>query len=160
MAGNYHDGFGNLVTMAAYANPTPDNYAATGFGLVRFRRATREITMECWPRFVDVTKPGATQFPGWPITIKQEDNYARQAMAWLPTVRADLDDPVIQVIDETSGEVVYTLRIKGREWQPKAFRVGPHTVRVGIGSGKWKEFKSLAATKEKPTTTLEVSGKN
>jgi hypothetical protein len=50
---------------------------------------------------------------------------------------------------------VYTLRTSGREWRPKGFRVGPHTVRVGTG-GKWKEFKGTAATFEKPETILEA----
>ena len=57
---------------------------------------------------------------------------------------------------EATGEVAYTLRINGREWRPKAFRVGPHTVRVGAG-GKWKEFKGTAAAFEKPGAVLEAN---
>jgi hypothetical protein len=155
-AGDFRDGFGNKITVAAYANPSAENYQATGFGVVRFRKKSREIVMECWPRFVDVTKPGATQYAGWPLTVTQEDNYGRKALAWLPTVKASADNPVVQLIDETTGDVVYTLRIKGREWRPKAFRVGPHTVRVGSG-GKWKEFKNTAATFEKPDAVLEAN---
>ena len=34
--------------------------------------ATGEVTFECWPRFQDVTKPDARQFPGWPVTIQLE----------------------------------------------------------------------------------------
>jgi hypothetical protein len=155
-AGDFKDGLGNRLTVAAYANPTAENYQATGFGVVRFRKKPREIVMECWPRFVDVTKPGATQYPGWPLTVAQEDNYARKPIAWLPRVVSAADDPVVQVIDETTGEVVYTLRIRGREWTPKAFRAGPHTVRVGTGDGTWKEFKGVSATTEKPTAVLDV----
>lgn len=155
-AGDYHDGFGNKITVAAYANPTPQNYQATGFGLVRFRKKSRQIVMECWPRFVDVSQPGATQYAGWPLTVTQEDNYARKAQAWLPTVKANRDEPVVQVVDESSGEVVYTLRIKGREWRPKAFYVGPHTVRVG-SEGVWKEFQGIAATFEPPTAVLDAA---
>jgi hypothetical protein len=124
--------------------------------VVRFRKKAREIVMECWPRFVDVTKPGATQYAGWPLTVTQEDNYGRRALAWLPAVKANVDNPVVQVIDEATGEVVYTLRIKGREWRPKAFRVGPHTIRVGRGDGKWKEYKAREATVEKPGAALDV----
>jgi hypothetical protein len=72
-------------------------------------------------------------------------------------VRANVENPVVQVIDEAAGEVVYTLRISGRELRPKAFRVGPHTVRVGTGGGKWKEFKGTAATFEKPDAVLEAA---
>ena len=40
-----------------------------GYGLIRFNKSTREVTFEYWPREVDVTKPGAKQFPGWPKTV-------------------------------------------------------------------------------------------
>jgi hypothetical protein len=156
-AGDFLDGLGNKITVAAYANPTAENYQAAGFGLVRFRKKAREIVMECWPRFVDVTRRGATQYPGWPLTVSQEDNYGRKALAWLPAVKANVDGPVLQVVDEAGDEVVYTLRIKGREWRPKAFRVGPHTIRVGTGDGKWKEFKGTEATFEKPDAVLEAN---
>ena len=62
--GRYYDGFRNKLTMAAYANPAKENSRAAGYGLVRFRKSTREMTLECWPRFVDVTSPEAKQYPG------------------------------------------------------------------------------------------------
>jgi hypothetical protein len=133
-AGNFYDGFGNKLTMAAYANPTVENHQGTGFGIVRFRKSTREITMECWPRFVDVTKPDATQYPGWPLTISQFDNYGREAIAWLPTLVIDGPaNPVVQIVDEYSGDVVYTVRINGRRFTPKVFREGAYTIRIGEG---------------------------
>lgn len=85
--GEYLDGFGNRITMHAYANPhparlsagkreedakaglKPDEGWADGWGLIRFRKSTKQVTFECWPRFEDVTKHGARQFPGWPKTI-------------------------------------------------------------------------------------------
>ncbi|HUG90450.1 MAG TPA: metallophosphoesterase family protein [Planctomycetaceae bacterium] len=155
-AGDFYDGFGNKLTMAAYANPTQENYQATGYGIVRFRKSTREIAMECWPRFVDVTKPGATQYAGWPLTIRQEDNYGRKAIAWLPRLEiSGAEGPVVQVIDEHNGEVVYTLRIKGRTFSPKVFREGMYTVRVGEGDGR-QEFRGVATTADKDEATLTV----
>jgi len=134
-AGRFYDGFGNKLTMAAYANPTVENHQGTGFALVRFRKDTRQIVMECWPRFVDVTKPDATQYEGWPLTITQEDNYARTPLGWLPALQFSSDDPVVQVIDEDRDEVVYTLRINGREFQPKVFRQGRYTVKITTDAG-------------------------
>jgi hypothetical protein len=132
--GRFFDGFGNKITLHAYANPTDDNYKAAGYGLVRFKKSTREITMECWPRHVDVTRGDARQFTGWPITISQLDNYGRQPIAWLPTLRiTGQQDPVVQVIDEDNGEVVYTLRINGNEFRPKVFKKGTYTVKIGEG---------------------------
>ncbi len=82
--GDYFDGFNNKITMHAYANPDAAIYQspktradhigkpgwADGWGLIRFKKSTKEVTFECWPRFSDVTQPGAKQFPGWPHTIK------------------------------------------------------------------------------------------
>jgi hypothetical protein len=132
--GRFFDGFGNKITLQAYANPTDDNYKAAGYGLVRFKKSTREITMECWPRHVDVTTGEAKQYAGWPITINQLDNYARRPIGWLPKLRiTGQEDPVVQVIDEDSGEIVYTLRINGAEFRPKLFKAGVYTIKVGEG---------------------------
>lgn len=129
--GRYHDGLGNKITMLAYANPTKENHNGAGYGLVRFRKSTREIVIECWPRHVDVTAPGARQYPGWPITIRQEDNYGRTPAGHLPELVVEgAGDPVVQVIDEYLNEIVYTLRIKGNRWSPPVFRNGEYTVRV------------------------------
>jgi hypothetical protein len=71
--GRYLDGFGNKITMHAYANPDARS-AAAGYGLIRFDKATDEVTFECWPRAADVTLPDETQLPGWPITVKVNAN--------------------------------------------------------------------------------------
>lgn len=134
--GRYYDGFGNKMTVHAYANPTPDNHNAAGYGLVRFNKRTREITMECWPRHVDVSSPDARQFPGWPVTIRQTDNYGRRPFAWLPTLEVVGDPrPVVQVIDEENGEPVYTMRWKTNIVELPVFRTGRYTIRVGEGEG-------------------------
>jgi hypothetical protein len=162
LLGDYTEGFGNKITMLAYANPTAfpaplDNLAASasGHGLVRFDKETRRITIECWPRGVDVTKPDAKQYAGWPITISQEENYGRGAAAWLPRIRCNIADPVIQVVDESNGAVIYTLRIKGREFSPKVFRDGKYTVRVGEGAQR-KQLTGLVSKPRQDAATLEV----
>jgi hypothetical protein len=67
--GDYLDGFGNRVTVEAYANPESPSRGA-GYGLVRFDKLNHRVTFECWPRDVDVTLPDAQQFPGWPRTVE------------------------------------------------------------------------------------------
>ncbi len=154
--GRFYDGLGNKLTMHAYANPTTENYNAAGYGLVRFRKSTRKITIECWPRHVDVTKPDAKQMPGWPITIDQEDNYNRAPLAYLPTLKiTGEEEPVVQVIDEDLGEIVYTLRINGDTWRPKVFKEGVYTVRV-IADGAVKIFKGVGSVKEDDKRMLTV----
>ncbi len=66
--GQYLDGFGNKITMHAYVNPDAEANGA-GYGLIRFNKSENTATFECWPRTMDVTKPQAEQFKGWPITI-------------------------------------------------------------------------------------------
>jgi hypothetical protein len=66
--GDYRDGFGNRITMHAYANPEAASGGA-GWGLVRFDQGARTVTFECWPRDADPAEPGARQFPGWPKTV-------------------------------------------------------------------------------------------
>ncbi|HUU21408.1 MAG TPA: hypothetical protein VM389_02630 [Phycisphaerae bacterium] len=162
--GQFADGFGNKLTVHAVANPTPEanhdklTTRAAGFGVVRFNKKDRTITVECWPRNVDVTDPAAKQYPGWPKTIRQLDNYGRKAVAYLPTLKVSgTDDPVVQVIDETDGEMVYTLRIKGREFRPKVFRKGTYTVKVGPQPGKPKVFKGVKALGLEEESELKVA---
>jgi alkaline phosphatase D len=164
--GDFVDHFGNPMGVLAYANgaaqPRPGvmeamHDKASGLGLVRFDKVRRTITFECWPFLADVTKPG-TQFPGWPITVDVLDNYGRAAVAHLPTLDiVGILKPVVQVIDEKTGEVVYTVRTKTPKFQPKVFAKGTYTVRVTEpDTGAVQEVKGLAAAVGN-TETLTVN---
>ncbi len=161
--GQYLDGFGNKVTMLAYANPDPDRpkydgwgARAAGHGIVRFNKKTRKITIECWPRGCDVDNPQHSQYPGWPITIDQQDNDGRKAVAWLPTLKIQgQTDPVVQVIDESDGRIVYTLRILGSEFRPKVFAKGPYTIIVGEGAAR-KTFRGVQSLGADESKTIAV----
>lgn len=69
--GDYLDGFNNKITMLAYVNPESPS-RGSGYGLIRFKKPTKEVTFECWSRDVDVSAPDAEQFTGWPITVSME----------------------------------------------------------------------------------------
>jgi len=154
--GRYFDGFKNKLTMHAYANPTDENHKAAGYGLVRFKKSSQQITMECWPRQVDATNAQVRQHPGWPITINQSDNYARDAIAWLPSLKINgLDRPLVQVIDELTGEIVYTVRVPSSTWQPKVFREGSYTIHIGSGESK-QTFARVQATPMAKSTVIEA----
>jgi len=161
--GQFLDGFGNKVNVWAVANPTPEENhdklttRAAGFGIVRFRKPDRTITLECWPRNVDITDPAAKPYPGWPMTIRQLDNYARKPAAWLPTLKVSgMDDPVVQVIDERDGQIVYTLRIQGREFRAPVFAEGRYTIVVGDQGQKARTLKGVAAIPSDQTAELRV----
>ncbi len=153
--GRHLDGFGNRLTCWAAANPSGKRNGgnkltarAAGFGVVRFNKPAREITFECWPRNVDIRDSKAKQYPGWPKTIKQADNYNRKAVAYLPTLNLKgQTNPVVQIIDESNNEVVYTMRILGTSFRPKVFKEGVYTIKVGEG----ENIKTLNGVKSLPS---------
>jgi len=166
-AGDYYDGFKNRVTAYAYANPgnwdevkKTDRKTtgwATGYGIVRYNKDKRSITMECWPRFVDVTSPDAKQYPGWPITITQEQNYGRKAVAYLPTLNVKgMVDPIVQIIDESNGETVYTIRIKGTSFRPKVFKKGAYKIVVGDQINLHHTFEKVEALDPSASAEIKV----
>jgi len=162
--GEFLDGLGNKITMLAVANPSPEENhdklttRAAGFGVAKFNTKTREITIECWPRNVDIADPDAKQYPGWPRTIQQQDNYGREAVAYLPTIEvAGMTNPVIQVIDESNDEIVYTLRINGTSYRPKVFKKGKYTVKVGQqGTDKMKTLTQVSSLTPPRTKKINV----
>jgi hypothetical protein len=162
--GQYTDGFGNKITMVAYANPDPSRRRynkwraqAAGYGLVRFNKRTRQITMECWPRGCLVDDPECEQYPGWPITIDQEENYDREALAYLPILEiTGQEDPVVQVIEESGGEIVYTLRINGTSYRPKVFNQGRYTIKIGEGEAA-RVLEGVESLAPGESTTIEVA---
>ncbi len=153
--GEFTDGFENKITVLAAANPTPQESQgklttqAAGFGVVRFDTHWRHILMECWPRNVDVTDPKAKQYLGWPRQIRQENNYGEKVFGYLPTIQVvqGMDHPMFQVIDESNGEILYTIRTNSDAYRPMVFKDGSYTIKVGdIGTDKvhvWPNMEPL-----------------
>ncbi len=163
--GEYLDGLGNHITVWAVANPAPAGVEpaglhdrAPGYGIVKFHKARRKITFECWPRYADPRDPKAKQYPGWPITVDQLDNYGRKPVGHLPRIKVlGMSNPVVQVINQRTGEVVYTLRIRGNSFAPKVFERGLYTVRVGeLGTARVKTLTNLHVVGAGARKTIEV----
>jgi phosphodiesterase/alkaline phosphatase D-like protein len=155
LTGDFLDHFGNRLTVLAVRNgpaelrqPAIANAEdkTSGLGLVRFNKRQRTITIECWPYTADVTKPGA-QMPGWPVTVAQLSNYGRNAAAHLPTLYfSGVRNPLVQVFDDATGELIYNLRPPAGSFQPHVFASGKYTVKVSDPeAGRAKEFKGLVA---------------
>ena len=161
--GDFLDGFGNPMTVFAVSNPYATGMKpaqlydrAPGYGIVRLNRTTRKIHVANWPRHVD-PKVGAP-YPGWPITINQLDNYGREAIAWLPEIRVQgMKHPVVQVIEEATGEIAYTLRIRGNAFTPKVFRPGSYTVRVGNPDGEMHALTGVQSAPTREAPAMEVA---
>lgn len=124
--GDYLDGFANKVTNFAAANPEKKpsgkllNTRAAGYGIVRINTQTRLITMECWPRNVDITDADSEQYPGWPRTISQFDNYNPPSWGKLGELSFAVENPVVQLIDAETDEILYTVRASGKSFTPGA----------------------------------------
>jgi len=168
--GDYLDGLYNKITMIAYANPQFDNIKmmkehqrnpkallGDGYGLIRFHKRTRQITFECWPRYADLAQGDRAQYPGWPFTFKMEDNDGRKVTGYLPELQfSGVTDPVVQVIQESNGEILYTQRIQGDRFQPRVFGPGAYTVKAGRDKPDGWSAAGLQPDAAK-TTTLKVS---
>ena len=152
--GEFLDGFGNKVTIHAVSNPqangiepTALHQRAPGYGIIKFSRSDRSVEFANWPRWVDASGEGADPYPGWPIRIKQHQSGLPTKLT-LPAIDAKgLTDPVVQVVNESDGEVVYTFRIAGSAFTPTVREDGSYTVRViDTGSGAVTEAKGQRPT--------------
>jgi len=154
--GEYTDAFGNKNYVYSIGNPGDfagisnryemQNNKTAGLGFVIFDTEKRDITMESWHFMSDVLKPDErSQHPGWPKTISQFDNYGREPLGWLPALKISGDpDPVVEIINQTTGELEYILRIKGNEFKPKIFSNDKFIVKVGYPEKKLvKEFSDI-----------------
>jgi len=150
--GEYEDGFGNKITVHAVSNPHISGKEpaglhdmSPGYAIARFNRITREISLENWPRWADPENPEHRPYPGWPVKFYQEENYGRTAVAYLPEfVVEGITNPVFQVIDERTNEILLTIRAKTNTYKPKVFRNGVYTVIIGEpGTSKIKTLKNV-----------------
>jgi hypothetical protein len=147
--GDFLDGLGNKISMLAYANPEDrrdELKRADGYGIARFNKKERTITFECWPRFCNVADGDKVQFPGWPMTIKMADNDGRKIAGYLPKlIVKGTDNPVVQVIEEQTGEILYTVRTQGSSFQPPVYSKGRFTVKIGSDKPVQKTLQGLTA---------------
>lgn len=153
--GDFKDGLGNRMSILAYANPEDiedEKKRADGYGIARFNKKTHRITFECWPRFSE-----GEQFPGWPITFDNDDNDGRKPVAWLPEIAVEgVEHPVIQVIAESNGEVLYTVRCRLPRFQPPVFAQGKYTVKIGRDKPDLRTLTGLLAGAQNSTESRTV----
>lgn len=133
--GDYVDGLGNHIRMLAYANPEnpkDELQRADGFGIARFNKKEKSVTFEAWPRFANVDDGKQAQFPGWPITIAADQNDGRTPIGYLPKIVVQgLDQPVCQLRDAESQEVIYTFRSETPELRLPVYADGQYIVAIG-----------------------------
>lgn len=161
--GRYRDGFRNLMTVLAVANPVehpkPGEFPppqelhrkAPGYGIIRFDKINRKIRLECWPRYADPRRPETgAQYRGWPITLHQYDLNGRMRGAMLPRIRVEgVRRPVVRVYDEADGELLYALRLPRGESSLPVPGPGPYRVEAGDPERNlWGEARRVAGAAE------------
>ena len=151
--GHFRDAFGNRLTMLAAANPVQTRREpgliydrSTGYGMVTFDKNERTMRIECWPRYVDPQANPEGQYDGWPVIIDQPTNYGRKAQGYLPEIEVKgMANPVLQLYNESTGELEYALRLKEGRYKPKIFDSNS-TYRIRVGEpdeNRWKEFDNI-----------------
>jgi len=179
--GDFLDAFGNKITIYAVANskirqrelqrdPKDRDSGRVhsvigrhinrdGYGIVRIDKKKQTYTLECWPWDADFQKDG-TQYAGWPRVIRLEDNDGRTPYGWLPDLTfRGLSDPVVQVIDQQSGELVYATRAREGRFRPPVYADGTYTIRVGeptADGGGMKTIENLKPEKEPGSRRLTI----
>lgn len=164
--GNFRDAFGNHMTVLAVRNPVQTGREpaiiydrVTGYGILNFDKKSRTVRLECWPRYIDPVDEPHGQYEGWPITIEQQENYGREAHGFLPAFTIDgLEDPVIEVLNQDTGELQYALRINGQSFRPKVFDDALYTVRIGDPDlEQWQEHEDLSLDEDGATITCDFT---
>ena len=116
-----------------------------GYGIIRIDKTTREITFESWPLHADPEFPQTgSQFPDWPVTINQADNDGRTPTGFLPVINTLSEKtPVVSVYDETSGDLVYSMRFPGNLVRPPVYDNGTtYRVEIAYGDDPFSEIRT------------------
>jgi hypothetical protein len=152
--GDFFDGFGNKVTVYAAANPCKRKERnlekSPGYGIIELNKKNRNITVHC----IQETKE-AKEYYGWPITVNQMDCFAKTPTGWLPTVKSSVENPVIKVYKQNSGELVYALRIKGNSYDPPVFENTKYILEISSNPGETKKYKNLLPDPKKGSRTIK-----
>jgi alkaline phosphatase D len=153
--GDHLDAFGNRMSVLAIANPAQFpgpgleglRFRVTGYTILTCDSKTRKTTVAEWPRWVDPSTAGAQPYAGWPITFDQIDNGLSGAQWALSAIETSgFQDPVVQVQEEGTEAVIYTLRINGDSFTPRVRKPGVYTVVAFDPDGDYyKEWRGLQA---------------
>jgi hypothetical protein len=67
-----------------------------------------------------------------------------------------VQDPVVQVIAEATGEILYTVRAKSGRFQPAVYALGSYTIRLGKDKPDGISLKSILASQKDTAGTREI----
>ena len=162
--GDFLDGFQNKITVKAVANPSSEEIKqggklstrVAGFGVITYNKPNRTITFDCWGRNIDITNPKSKQYKGWPITISQFDNFNPKKAFFLPKLEVSKENQVVTVRKSSSKEVVSSVRIKGKIYQPKVLEEGIYDIEIGEGKNLKQFFKIQSTKKNRKKLKIKI----
>lgn len=169
--GRYEDGFHNKLTIHAVANPVtapaegefPEpvelHRKAPGYGIIRFNKRTREVRLECWPRYAFPGNPaGGRQYKGWPITLHQSRLDGRKASGKLPAITVEgVSRPVVRVRRAGSDELLYARRAEGPGWEAPIWGEGAYRVEVGDPeTNRWQTLERVEANADGQAKPIRI----
>jgi hypothetical protein len=68
-----------------------------------------------------------------------------------------IEKPLVQIIEESTGEALYTTRVRGRSYRPKVFTKGKYTIRVGEDLPILKSVKGVRSVAANSKKKLSIS---
>jgi hypothetical protein len=91
--------------------------------------------MDAWRFLADVENPNPRrdQFPGWPHTISQFDNFGKGAENVLPEIVVNKPEQLVQIREADNNELVRIFRMNGQAVQVKLHEPGTFNITIGEG---------------------------
>jgi hypothetical protein len=129
--------------------------ADSGIGYVQIDAAARSAVYNR----IDCSGKRVKSYPGWPIKCKYSAAYNRNHVGYLPAVEImGRSNAVIQVINENTGELVYSVRSSGTVLLPHVFEVGHYCLNAGDPElGLKRSFTGLTPGSSKKTDAIRVA---
>ncbi|GLR17078.1 alkaline phosphatase D family protein [Portibacter lacus] len=163
--GDHVDGFGNKITVHGVTNPFNQHKEpailynrSNGYGMVTFNKKERTIKSECFQRFQDPLSDEG-QYPDWPITVTQEDNYLSKATILLPEISVNSKSlPVLKVYKQ-DGTLLYVMKMPSQNYQPRVFEKGKYSIVLELAenSNVSKKLKVKASAKQKKKLKIDLT---
>ena len=108
------------------------NKTTSGFGLITFNTNSRDIKVEAIKFMANLKEAPerVNNYPGWPKTINQFENSGVQKFR-LPEIKCNLiTNALVKVINKSTKDVVYSVRMKGDSITPTVNQKGVYMVKV------------------------------
>ena len=86
-----------------------------------------------------------------------DDNDGRKPWGYLPTLQIQgADSAVVQVVEDSTGEILYTVRTPSSSFNPPVFAAGKYTIKVGKQRPDKETIPGVAAVEKENSAAQEI----